>query len=115
MALEPAIHEEPIISPSTSLGNGITVKKQGNIVFIERDTATTVSRASAGWIEVCTLPSEYKPKRDIRFVGIDNGAPTQGQISVLCAIDSSTGKLSAYVFADRLTIALGFCISYILA
>lgn len=111
MSMQPAIHDSLPVEVSTGITD-VKAYKCGHVVtLVVIPSSTTAS--STGWYTIGTLPSQLRPKDNMRFAGFDNGANRYASSPAIPILLDTNGKLQAYFFGDHLTMQPFGTITYI--
>ena len=99
------------IATSTPVAS-VEVLKTLNVVTV-RILSKSLTASSGGWKQICTIPSEYRCSKELRFVGVDKNANSRSELPILLCL-KTTGSLEWYAFASG-SIILDAVLTFITA
>lgn len=99
------------IATSTPVAS-VEVLKALNVVTV-RILSKSLTASSGGWKQICTIPSEYRCSKELRFLGVDKNANSRSDLPILLCL-KTTGSLEWYAFASG-TIILDAVLTFITA
>lgn len=99
------------IATSTPVAS-VEVLKALNVATV-RILSKSLTASSGGWKQICTIPSEYRCSKELRFVGVDKNANSRSELPILLCL-KTTGSLEWYAFASG-SIILDAVLTFITA
>ena len=99
------------IATSTPVAS-VEVLKALNVATV-RILSKSLTASSGGWKQICTIPSEYRCPKELRFVGVDKNANSRSELPILLCL-KTTGSLEWYAFASG-SIILDAVLTFITA
>lgn len=101
----------PINASERASYSGITAYRSGNVVTLVVSASVTASEA--GWATIDTVGERFRPPTQMYAVGYNNNDTSWSNSRPVMMSVSTAGRVSAYMFSDKLTLAPKATITYV--